>query len=147
MLFAISFFSYKGCDVYHKRSLRYKRIHSAVEQVVARTAVERVVAGRHFRSAGADRVRQSAERRTTIDAVEPFLQKLAAPSIAEIEELISELQAARNCLQSERDRLEREMDRYVHLNDAASASVKVISDGLGQWRKASNAMRGARPDR
>jgi hypothetical protein len=32
-------------------------------------------------------------------------------------------------------RVQQEMARYAHLNDTASASVKIIAEKLGQWRE------------
>jgi hypothetical protein len=41
----------------------------------------------------------------------------------------------RNYLKAEGDRIQQEMARYAHLSDTASASVKIITEKLGQWRK------------
>jgi hypothetical protein len=72
-----------------------------------------------------------------------LIEKVGATSIAEIEKLISDLQAARNYLKAESDRIQQEMTRYAHLSDTASASVKIITESLGQWRKGSDAIRSA----
>ena len=64
-----------------------------------------------------------------------LIDKVSATSIAEIEKLVSELQAVRNYLKVEGDRIQQEMARYAHLSDTASASVKIIAESLGQWRK------------
>jgi hypothetical protein len=71
-----------------------------------------------------------------------LLQKVGATSIAEIDKLISDLQAARSYLKAEGDRIQQEMTRYAHLSDTASASVKIITESLGQWRKGNDATRG-----
>src|SRR5215207_9019495 len=68
-------------------------------------------------------------------AIGAVIDKVSATSIAEIEKLISDLQAARNYLKAEGDRIQQEMTRYAHLSDTASASVKIITESLGQWRK------------
>jgi hypothetical protein len=60
-------------------------------------------------------------------------------SIAEIDRLIGELQTARSYLEAEADRIQQEMVRFAHLNNAAMASVKNITEKLGQWRKGSGA--------
>jgi hypothetical protein len=72
-----------------------------------------------------------------------LVQKIGAPSIAEIEKLIGDLQAARSYLESEGQRIQQEMTRYAHLSDTASASVKIITESLGQWRNGNNASRSA----
>ena len=64
-----------------------------------------------------------------------LIDKVSATSIAEIEKLVSDLQAVRNYLKAEGDRIQQEMARYAHLSDTASASVKIIAESLGQWRK------------
>jgi hypothetical protein len=77
----------------------------------------------------------------TIDSIEPLIQKIGATSIMEIERLIGELQAARNYLRSEGERIQRETARFAQLNQTASASVKIISENIGEWRKAGHPVR------
>jgi len=68
--------------------------------------------------------------------IAPLIAKIAAPSIAEFEKLIGELQEAKAYLQSEGERIRRETDSYMQLSQSASESVKIISDAIGEWRKA-----------
>ena len=68
--------------------------------------------------------------------VAPIIQKLGATSIADIDNLVSELQEARDYLQSEGERVRAETVRYISLTGAASASVKIIFDALRAWRTA-----------
>lgn len=75
----------------------------------------------------------SLSKATTETAVE---LSSGATSIAEIETLVDQLQAARSYLQSEGERIRRDLARYAHLSHAASASVKVITQSLGQWHAA-----------
>jgi hypothetical protein len=70
------------------------------------------------------------------DQIAPLIAKIVAPSIAEFEKLIGELQEAKAYLQSEGERIRRETDSYIQLSQSASESVKVISDAIGEWRKA-----------
>ena len=72
-----------------------------------------------------------------------LVKKMGATSIAEIEKLISDLQVARNYLTAEADRIQQDIARYAHLSDTASASVKIITESLGQWRKGNEALRNA----
>jgi methyl-accepting chemotaxis protein len=76
------------------------------------------------------------------ETIGELVQKLGATSIAEIEKLISDLQAARSYLKAEGDRIQQEMTRYAHLSDTASASVKIITESLGQWRNGNDTTRG-----
>ena len=66
--------------------------------------------------------------------IAPIIQKLGATSIADIDNLVSELQEARDYLQSEGERIRAETVRYISLTGAASASVKIIFDVLRAWR-------------
>ena len=68
--------------------------------------------------------------------IAPIIQKLGATSIADIDNLVSELQEARDHLQSEGERIRAETVRYISLTGAASASVKIIFDALRAWRTA-----------
>jgi len=62
--------------------------------------------------------------------IEPVIQKIGSPSIAQIERLIGELQQAKTFLASERERIERETVRYIKFTQMASDSVKFISNTL-----------------
>jgi prophage DNA circulation protein len=68
--------------------------------------------------------------------VAPLIQKVGAPSIAQIEKLIGELQEAKDFLESEAERVQQEMVRYIQLIQMASASVEIISDTVSGWHQA-----------
>ena len=59
-----------------------------------------------------------------------------AASIADIERLMAELQAARDYLLAEGERVRRANANYAHLAQTASASARVIADSIGKWRVA-----------
>jgi len=73
-----------------------------------------------------------------INAVERSDDVLAAgeTSIAEIERLIDQLQAARDFLRAEADRVRQMNARYSHLTRTASASVGILAERLGKWQNA-----------
>ena len=73
--------------------------------------------------------------------VAPLIQKVGAPSIAQIEKLIGELQEAKDFLESEAERVQQEMVRYIQLFQMASASVEIISDTVSGWHQAGHPMR------
>ena len=84
-----------------------------------------------------DRIHPNASSPPKTDAdVAPLIQKVGAPSIAQIEKLIGELHEAKNLLESERERIQRETARYIKFTQMASASVRIISDTLSGWRQA-----------
>src|SRR4029077_19966085 len=66
--------------------------------------------------------------------IAPIIQKLGATSIADIDNLGSALQGARDYLQSEGQLIRAEKVRYISLTGGASASVKIIFDALRAWR-------------
>src|SRR4029079_3032825 len=66
--------------------------------------------------------------------IAPIIQKLGATSIADIDNLVSELQEAKDYLQSEGARSRTHVAHYAALAGAASASVKIIFDVLRAWR-------------
>jgi hypothetical protein len=68
--------------------------------------------------------------------VAPLIQKVGAPSIAQIEKLIGDLHEARNLLEAEGERIQRETARYIKFAQAASASVEIIFNTLSGWRQA-----------
>ena len=79
------------------------------------------------------------------ESIGQLIEKMGATSIAEIEKLIGDLEGARNYLKAEGDRIQQEMARFAHLSDTASASVKIITESLGQWRKAPTMITGLEP--
>jgi hypothetical protein len=84
-----------------------------------------------------DRIHPNASSPPKTDAdVAPLIQKVGAPSIAQIEKLLGELHEARNLLESETERIQREIARYIKFTQMASASVRIISDTLSGWRQA-----------
>jgi hypothetical protein len=70
-----------------------------------------------------------------------LIHRISAPSIAQIEQLIAELQEARNLLESEEERIQREMARYIKLIQMALASVKIISETTSSWHQPGHPMR------
>ena len=82
-----------------------------------------------------------ASQELGIDDVGPLIQKIGVTSTAEFETLIGELQEARSYLESEGERIQREAVDYAELSQAASSSLKVISEAVAEWRKASHSVR------
>jgi hypothetical protein len=63
-----------------------------------------------------------------------LIRSVGMTSITDIDNLVSELQDARDYLQSEGERIRAEVAHYAALAGAASASVKIIFDVLRGWR-------------
>ena len=83
----------------------------------------------------------NASQELGIDDVGSLIQKIGVTSTAEFEILIGELQEARSYLESEGERIQRKAVRYAELSQAASSSLKVISETVAEWRKASHSVR------
>jgi hypothetical protein len=67
-----------------------------------------------------------------------LIQRVAGTSVAEIDRLIAELQSVRDYLQAESDRVQRETTRFTHLSQTALASVKIITESMGQWKSSAS---------
>lgn len=68
--------------------------------------------------------------------VTALLERVAGNSVQEVEKLIGELQAVRDYLHAEGERVQRELASYAHVSQTALASVKIITDSMGQWKSA-----------
>jgi hypothetical protein len=79
---------------------------------------------------------RSPSARTDSDDIVASYDAIAAgaASIADIERLMAELQAARDYLQAEGERVRRVNANYAHLAQTASASARVIAESIGKWR-------------
>jgi hypothetical protein len=83
----------------------------------------------------------NASQELGIDDVGSLIQKIGVTSTAEFEKLIGELQQARSYLESEGERIQRKAVDYAELSQAASSSLKVISETVAEWRKAGHPVR------
>ena len=70
------------------------------------------------------------------DNITALIQEMRTNPTAEIDKLISKLQAERKHLEVEGERLVSEATRCMELNQSASASINVIVESLSEWRKA-----------
>ena len=81
----------------------------------------------------------SFERQQKGDAAEPVTEHLndilvaGATAITDIDNMINELQAARDYLQAEAERVWLANAHYAHLAQTASASAKSIAESIGRW--------------
>jgi hypothetical protein len=129
------------CLDFERKTMNATKLEKSTQAVVAMTDVE----GEIRDLIRAEELSQSkppgeigAELR---DNIVPLIQKIVAPSIAEFEKLIGELQEARTYLQSEGERIQREAARFIELSQTATESVKIISGAVGEWREAGHPVR------
>lgn len=71
---------------------------------------------------------------TPSEGVNQLVQRVAGASIAEIDNVILELQSVREILRQEGERVQREVSGYANLSQAAMASMKIIAESMAQWR-------------
>jgi hypothetical protein len=82
---------------------------------------------------------QTAE--ATVNSVNSLIQRVAGTSLAEIENLISELESLRDLLHAEGQRVQREISGYAQLSQAAMKSTRMIADNVAQWKRAADGLR------
>ncbi len=77
----------------------------------------------------------------TVNNVNSLIQRVAGTSLAEIENLISELESLRDLLHAEGQRVQREISGYAQLSQAAMKSTRMIADNVMQWKRAADGIR------
>jgi hypothetical protein len=77
----------------------------------------------------------------TVTNVNTLIQRVAGTSLAEIENLISELESLRDVLHAEGQRVQREISGYAQLSQAAMKSTRMIADNVAQWKRAADGLR------
>ena len=77
----------------------------------------------------------------TVNNVNSLIQRVAGTSLAEIENLISELEGLRDLLHAEGQRVQREISGYAQLSQAAMKSTRMIADNVTQWKRAAEGLR------
>src|ERR1700716_2229104 len=77
----------------------------------------------------------------TVNSVNSLIQRVAGTSLAEIENLVSELESLRDLLHAEGQRVQREISGYAQLSQAAMKSTRMISDNVAQWKRAADGLR------
>ena len=88
---------------------------------------------------GTDALEPNTE--ATVNNVNSLIQRVAGTSLAEIENLISELESLRDLLHAEGQRVQREISGYAQLSQAAMKSTRMIADNVTQWKRAADGLR------
>jgi hypothetical protein len=92
-------------------------------------------------AAGAGDAVVDATAEATVNNVNSLIQRVAGTSLAEIEHLISELEALRDLLHAEGQRVQREISGYAQLSQAAMKSTRMVADNVAQWKRAAEGLR------
>jgi hypothetical protein len=82
-----------------------------------------------------------ANHEATVNSVNSLIQRVAGTSLAEIENLVSELEGLRELLHAEGQRVQREISGYAQLSQAAMKSTRLIADNVAQWKRAADGLR------
>jgi hypothetical protein len=77
----------------------------------------------------------------TVNNVNSLIQRVAGTSLAEIENLIGELESLRDLLHAEGQRVQREISGYAQLSQAAMKSTRMIADNVTQWKRTADGLR------
>ena len=77
----------------------------------------------------------------TVNNLNSLIQRVAGTSLAEIENLVSELESLRDLLHAEGQRVQREISGYAQLSQAAMKSSRMIADNVSQWKRAADGLR------
>jgi hypothetical protein len=77
----------------------------------------------------------------TVNNVNSLIQRVAGASIAEIQNLISELESLSDLLHAEGQRVQREISGYAQLSQAAMKSTRMIADNVTQWKGTADGLR------
>ena len=83
----------------------------------------------------------SNESVPVVHNVNSLIQRVAGTSIAEIENLNSELESLRDLLYAEGRRVQREISGYAQLSHSAMKSTRLIADSVAQWKGAADGLR------
>jgi len=92
-------------------------------------------------SSGTDTPPLEPNTEATVSNVNSLIQRVAGSSLAEIENLIGELESLRDLLHAEGQRVQREISGYAQLSQAAMKSTRMIADNVTQWKRAADGLR------
>ena len=67
--------------------------------------------------------------------VNVMIRRMVIDSMEDIDRVIRDLESVRDMLRNEGERISREVNGYASLNRAATATMKVITESLKQWKE------------
>ena len=110
-----------GPERYAPPDRRPPENHAAVEKVVTLLAKQQPEA--------------SAESASTTEHLDVMIRRIGTESMTEIGRVIRDLEKVSDMLRNESERISREVNGYANLNRAATATMKVITENLKQWKE------------
>lgn len=122
---------------------------SVIEQ--DRAAIDEVEAGiRDFVGGDAANLRRPAtttdtgsesSRENSANGINLLIERLAGPSLTQIEKLVSELASMREMLHAEAHRVQREISDYGQLSQVTKETTRMIADNVSEWKRAADGLR------
>ena len=70
------------------------------------------------------------------------VQRVAGPSLQEIDRLVGEMHSIRDLLETEGERVQREIAEYAHLSQSSLQSTKIIAESLARWKSVADQRHG-----
>ena len=110
-----------GPETYAPPHRRPPENHAAVEKVVTLLAKQQPEA--------------SAEPASATEHLDVIIRRIAMDSMTEIGRVIRDLENVSDMLRNEGERINRQVNGYANLNRAATATMKVITESLKQWKE------------
>jgi hypothetical protein len=92
-------------------------------------------------SAPAPEIKLEPSTEATVNNVNSLIQRVAGTSLAEIENLVTELESLRDLLHAEGQRVQREISGYAQLSQAAMKSTRMIAENVAQWKHTAENLR------
>ena len=80
----------------------------------------------------------STESASVTEHLDVMIRRIAMDSVTEIGRVIRDLENVSDMLRNEGERISREVNGYANLNRAATATMKVITESLKQWKERSS---------
>jgi hypothetical protein len=116
-----------------------------------RAAIDEVEAGnRDFVGGDAANLRRPAtttdtgsesSRESSANGLNVLIERLAGPSLTQIEKLVSELGSMREMLHAEAHRVQREISDYGQLSQVTKETTRMIADNVSEWKRAADGLR------
>src|SRR3974377_2293006 len=110
-----------GAERYAPPDRRPPENHAAVEKVVTLLAKQRP--------------EPSADSASATEHLDGMIRRIAMDSMTEVGRVIRDLENVSDMLLNEGERISREVNGYASLNRAATATMKVITESLKQWKE------------
>ena len=77
----------------------------------------------------------------SVNGINLLIERLAGPSLTQIENLVFELGRMREMLHAEAHRVQGEISGYGQLSQAARETTRMIADNVSEWKRAADVLR------